>query len=127
MTRDHAERRLTIAIANLLRDRAKPNVWWSHLPMGEARPEKTGALLKRMGTRAGSPDFLVLTEGRALGLELKTEKGRPTATQKECGEAWGAAGGKYFVAYGYQMAVDFLEIWGVLKPDRSLTRPKEAA
>jgi hypothetical protein len=127
MARDHAERRLTIAVADLLRFRAKPNVYFTHLPFGEARSERTGALLKRQGTRAGAPDFLVISEGRALGLELKTEKGRQSPSQRETQADWDAAGGKYFVAYGYQMAVDFLEIWGVLRPDRSIIRNTEAA
>jgi hypothetical protein len=131
MKRDHAERRMTIAIADLLRFRAKPDVWWSHFPAGEARSERTGALLKRMGTRAGSPDFILFratgSTGWPFGLELKTEKGRQSDTQKATQALWERAGGKYELVRSYQEAVSFLETWGFLVPDRSLIRNSEAA
>jgi hypothetical protein len=126
--RNQPEFRLTCVVADLLRFRARPDVYWTHLPFGEARSERTGARLKRMGTRPGAGDFLILAPSTVpIMLELKTEKGRQSDTQKATQRDWEAAGGKYFVAHGYQMAHDFLEIWGVLKPDRSIVRPKEAA
>jgi hypothetical protein len=133
MKRDHAERRMTIAIADLLRFRAKPDVWWSHFPAGEARSERTGALLKRMGTRAGSPDFILFratptgSTGWPFGLELKTEKGRQSDTQKATQALWERAGGKYELVRSYQEAVSFLETWGFLVTDHSLIRNSEAA
>jgi hypothetical protein len=42
--------------------------------------------------RTGQPDLLLLVEGRALGLELKSAVGRVSAGQVTCHAAWGAMG-----------------------------------
>lgn len=42
--------------------------------------------------RTGQPDLLLLIEGRALGLELKSATGRVSAGQVTCHAAWGAMG-----------------------------------
>lgn len=127
MKRDQAEFRLTCAVADLLRFRAMPGLYWSHLPMGEARFERTGARLKRMGTRAGAPDFLLLRCGMCIGLELKTLKGRQTETQKATQIDWEKAGGMYVLVHSYQEAVAFLERFGLIRKDHSLIRNSEAA
>jgi hypothetical protein len=124
--KDQPEFRLQCAVADLLRFCAKPDVYWSALPMGEKRTLATGARLKRMGVRPGAGDLLILAPATVpIMLELKTEKGRLSDTQKATQVDWEKAGGKYFVASGYQMAHDFLEIWGIIKPDRSIIKPKQ--
>lgn len=125
---DQAEFRLTCVIADVLRLRGRPGLYWTHLPFGEARSERTGARLKRMGTRAGAPDFLLIWKGRPIGLELKAEHGRQTDTQRDTETDWALAGGLYRCTKGYQATIDFLEMIDVLKPDRSsVSRPSEAA
>jgi hypothetical protein len=124
---------MTVAIADLLRARARPDVFWTHLPMGEKRTPETGARLKRMGVRAGCADFLLFraaptgSTGWPFGLELKTEKGRQSDTQKATQALWERAGGKYELVRSYQEAVSFLETWGFLVTDHSLIRNSEAA
>ena len=120
--KDDAEFRITCSVAAQLEFRALPGLVWTHLPFGEARSERTGSRLKRMGTKKGQPDFLLLWKGRAIGLELKTEKGRMTPEQVQAREEWTTAGAVYFCAKGFRAAIEFLETLGVLKPDRSLTR-----
>ena len=65
------ERRTHIAIADTLRVACRPGWWWSHVPSGEHRTEKTGALLKRMGLRRGMSDFLFSPHWSPCWLELK--------------------------------------------------------
>ena len=80
------------------------------------------------GVRPGAGDLLILAPATVpIMLELKTEKGRLSDTQKATQVDWEKAGGKYFVASGYQMAQDFLEIWGIIKLDRSIIiiKPKQ--
>jgi hypothetical protein len=38
-----------------------PGWQWTHLPFGEKRSAVTGARLKRMGTKRGWPDFILLS------------------------------------------------------------------
>lgn len=126
MGRDQPEFRLTCVVADLLRLCAKPGLYFTHLPFGEARSERTGARLKRMGTRPGAPDFLLLWKGRAIGLELKTEKGRQTETQRQTEKEWKAAGGDYILAHGYEEALEALAEAGVIE-DRLAPRPRRLA
>ena len=121
--KDNAEFRLTCAIAEHLHFRAPSDCYWTHHPFGEARSARTGARLKRMGTRAGAPDFLLIYRSRAYGLELKAVtrngtgrevRGRQTDTQRLTEELWTAAGGAYRVATGLDEALSVLREWGIL-------------
>jgi hypothetical protein len=125
---DNAEFRLQVAIADHLRARAYPDVYWTAIPNGEKRTAITGARLKRMGVRAGNPDFLLIRGGRAFGLELKAlrigAKGSPLKGQGQSDNQilaerdWVKAGGSYAVATGAQHALNLLESWGLIRPDR---------
>ena len=42
--------------------------------------------------RTGQPDKLVLVDGKALGLELKSATGRVSSGQVTCHAAWGSMG-----------------------------------
>jgi hypothetical protein len=53
--RQHPERELQCGLAEYLRWRAYPDVWWTCFPAGERRDASTGALLQRMGLKAGIP------------------------------------------------------------------------
>ena len=125
MARNEREFRLTVVIADVLRFRGMPDMYWSHLPFGEARSERTGARLKRMGTRPGAPDFLLIRNGRCIGLELKEKGGRQSDNQRATESAWTLAGGLYRCCKGYDETVAFLEMVGLLRPDRSVI-PAEA-
>ena len=120
--RNQPEFRLTCVVADLLRLQGRPGLYFTHLPFGEARSERTGARLKRMGTRPGAPDFLLIWKGRPIGLELKIKGGRQTETQRDTEADWTLAGGLYRVCKGYDETVDFLDEIGVLRPDRSVRR-----
>lgn len=117
--RTQPEFRLTCAVADLLRFTAKPGVYFTHLPFGEARSERTGARLKRMGTRPGAGDFLILVDGRAVMLELKVGKGRQNENQRDTERDWTVAKGLYVVCRGYDEARAFLEMIEAIHPDRS--------
>jgi hypothetical protein len=127
---DNAEFRLQVAIAEHLRNRAVPGVYWTAIPNGEKRSAITGARLKRMGVRAGNPDFLLIKKGRCFGLELKAlrigKRGEPLKGQGQS-EAqiavendWLMAGGVYAVATGATQALRILEAWDLIRPDRSI-------
>lgn len=137
--RNQPEFRIQCAVADQLRFRALPGLFWTALANGENRPKvmdaqgrwysPTGERLQRSGLRPGNPDLLLIWQGRAIGLELKAEGGRQNANQRATQTDWTLAGGLYHVAKGFQEAMAFLEMLGVLRPDRSLTRsqPSEEA
>jgi hypothetical protein len=109
------ERRTHIALADLLRHTCRPGWWWSHIPSGEHRSEKTGALLKRMGTQRGMLDFLLISPtGAHHWLELKRGSAPLTEAQQAFIEQLTRRGVPWFVARNYDAAVQQLKQWGVL-------------
>ena len=73
-----------------------------HSPNGGWRNATEGAKFKRMGTRAGFPDLILLVASgdyHYLAIEMKTEKSgsRQSETQKNYQKAIESHGGKYVV------------------------------
>lgn len=83
MSRSQAEFRLSCVVADYLARALPADACWTHFPAGEARNAITGARLKRMGLQRGWPDYLVIFQGRLIGIELKAPetKGRLSAEQ----------------------------------------------
>lgn len=69
-----------------------------HSPNGGQRTIETGARFKRMGTRAGFPDLILLLptlQHPYLCVELKTKDGRQSDSQKLYQKFIEKAGGRY--------------------------------
>ena len=97
MTRRQDEFSLSCAVAGHLERVLPADVLWSHLPFGENRTAITGARLKRMGTKRGWPDYLILHDGKTVALELKADHGRMSKEQRDFADKLTALGGDYFV------------------------------
>jgi len=123
---DQPEYRLSCVVADTLRLRGREGLHWFHVPNGESRSARTGARLKRIGTKAGEPDYVLIWKGRAIGLELKEKGGWQSAEQRAIEEEWRDAGGLYRCVKGYDEAMAFLELIQVLRPDHSLIRHQPA-
>ena len=110
------ERRLHIAVVDLLRVAGNPKWFWSHIPAGELRTGKTGALLLRLGLRPGMFDLLFIgPDGQHCWLELKRDHRAPlTEGQKQFAEMLHHCGVPHHVARSYDDAVRQLKVWGVL-------------
>jgi len=111
-----SERKLHIAVADLLRTSCKPGWWWSHIGHGEYRTKETGALLQRMGLKPGMADFLLISPvGVHCWLELKsgTHAELSGAQVLFCNEMR-RRGTPYEVARDYNAAEKQLKRWGVL-------------
>ena len=107
------EQDLHRAVVELLTWAAVKGLVWYHVPNGELRPGRTGAILAGMGIRPGVADFaLVLPGGRAAYLELKSRKGRLSPAQEEFRAACLAAGALYEVARSSDEAIEVLRGWG---------------
>lgn len=70
------EAQLHQAVANLLDTILLRPALWTTFPAGWGKMGKaTAGRLHGAGLKAGFPDILVFHNGRAVGIELKTEKG----------------------------------------------------
>src|SRR5262245_51498393 len=82
------ERELHATVAQFLRLVLRPPTIWTTFPAGGGGLER-GKMLARLGLRPGWPDILVMHPGLVhgdvvvLGLELKTEVGRQSMTQRQ--------------------------------------------
>lgn len=75
-----------------------------HSPNGGRRDAREGARFKAMGTSAGFPDlFLCLARGpwHGLAIEMKSDEGRLTATQRGWGLRLDAEGYRYEVCRSF--------------------------
>jgi hypothetical protein len=93
-----------------------PALWW-HTPNGEVRDKATAAKLKRMGVRAGIPDFLVCWPGEDAGLmvwiELKRPGGRLSDHQQAVIADLTRCGFSGRVCTSVQQVWECLNDWGV--------------
>jgi hypothetical protein len=103
------------AVAEHLRLRRAPGVYWFHPANGGARTAIEGAILKACGVRAGVPDLICIRDGRAYGLELKAPNGRLSDAQRLAHEEMARAGAEVAVAIGIDQALERLEGWGLLR------------
>lgn len=108
---------LHMAVAKLLRQRCCGDWQWTHIGHGEARDARTAAKLRRMGLRAGWPDFvLVPPTGRFHALELK-RSGEDLSAEQETFKRWAARHGVPFVvAYSMQDVLTAFAEWRCLEP-----------
>jgi hypothetical protein len=120
-SRRRPEQALQRSVVERLQWRARPNIWWTHIPLGGARSKIEAAIFKGLGVRRGAPDLLIVIDGRACFLELKAPGGRVTAAQHECHAALRAAGAEVVVATDIDAALAALERWDVLRPDERRT------
>jgi hypothetical protein len=111
------ELNLQCAVADIL-DRWGTRGWkFTHLPMGERRNVITGARLKRMGTKRGWPDFILLSPypSRAHFLELKRLGAKLTDEQQEF--QWFCVANEipYAMADSLKDAMAALKDWGAVR------------
>lgn len=82
-----------------------------HSPNGGKRNAREGARFKAMGTRAGFPDlalYIANSHYHALFIELKTDKGRQTDTQKQWQERLTSQGYQYSVCRNFEQFVNII-------------------
>ena len=93
-----------------------PDVFWFAVPNAGRRSWWEVAQKKKEGMVAGVADLCVmLPEGRALWLELKTGKNKQTEAQLAFQGICGKLGHPYEIARTLEEAIDSLSAWGALK------------
>lgn len=117
------EQEIHRAVVQHIRTRGVRGLIWFH-PFngafyGGKRSKKgisiQGSIATGLGVRKGVADLILLFNGNAYALELKSEQGRPTTEQMEFMSDWMAAGGSGCIAHGLDRALKCLETWGLIK------------
>jgi VRR-NUC domain-containing protein len=114
-SRATSEQAVQRAVCLHLRQRGARGLLWFHVPNGGHRKPVEAAIFNGLGVRAGVSDLILLRDGRAFALELKTERGRPTAAQTQFISEFRAAGGEASVVNGLNQALHTLETWKLLR------------
>jgi hypothetical protein len=117
--RRQPEQELQRSVIAHLQWRARSGVWWTHIPLGGLRSKIEASILRDLGTTRGTPDLLIVADGKAHFLELKAPHGRVTPEQHACHEALCAAGACVAVAYDIDDAIERLEQWRLLRSNTS--------
>ena len=93
-------------------------VLWCHVPNGGKRNVREAARFKGLGVKPGVPDVVIFTPppssdtARGAVLELKAEKGKPTASQLAWLQRLHQLGWEADIAYGCDEAHAILNRWG---------------
>jgi hypothetical protein len=106
------ESKLHVDVAAVLRDHCLPDWLWRHIS-AKAANAREGAIMKRMGVRAGWPDFILISpEGNVRFLELKRLGEEPSDTQKEF-RLWCVKHGvTYVIAWNMKAVLAAFGVWG---------------
>lgn len=106
------EQRLHNAVAAYLTIVLSPPVWWTTIPLGGGGYVR-GAKLKRAGAKKGTPDLIIIHDGKAYFAELKAPKGRLKPEQVQTAIAITNAGSTVRVWRSLDDAKNDLEEWGI--------------
>jgi hypothetical protein len=107
---------LHVMVADVLDRWASPGWRFTHFPSGELRDKITAQRLRRMGVKAGWPDFILLSPTRlAHFLELK-RRGETLSDNQEDFAAWCAAHNYPFACCDdFNAALATLREWGAVR------------
>jgi len=110
---------LQTAVATYL-DRCLPSAsWWTATANGAflggdvKRRAIQAARMKRAGVKNGTPDILIVWDGRLFGIELKAGKGKLTDAQRDVADAMTNAGAGWTCARSIDDVAGFLTGLGV--------------
>jgi hypothetical protein len=113
--RKHPEDQLQRAVLEHLRLRGPRDAYVFHVANRGARSAIEAAILKGLGVRAGTPDLIIIHQGKTYGLGLKADGNRPTRIQEEAQAAMRAVGAEVAVAVGLDAALQQLEAWQLVR------------
>ena len=108
------EQIVVVKWANMMASKYPCLKYLFHIPNGGSRNIAEAANLKRMGVKAGVPDLCLPYPSKGyhgLWIEMKTDKGRQTGSQKEWAEWLNDNGYMAVVCHGYGEAINALEVY----------------
>lgn len=99
-----SERALQTAVFDFLRLALPPDAFCHAIPNGDGR------MTTAPGTVAGVPDLLVVYQGRAIYIELKTKTGAVRTSQRWVHDRLTSAGGVVTVCRSVEQVAEFLSL-----------------
>lgn len=102
------------SLVSVLRSWSHRDCLWFAIPNQSDAGARRGAILKRMGVRAGMSDLFFLFEGRSFFLELKTWHGSQSESQRVVEQLTTAAGGEYEISRSLEQSVKLLRSRGII-------------
>lgn len=112
------ERAIHLGIVHALNLLAKPGMVWWHTANERRTSAREGAFLKKMGVKAGVPDFVILGPGLVAFLEVKRPGSYLSPSQRAMAQELESAGYSVTVVRSVDEAIDKLEMWGVINTKR---------
>jgi hypothetical protein len=118
--RSHPEQAIQKAVFEHIAWRGVKNVFAFHPANGGWRSVIEAKIFKSLGVVAGTPDIILLHDGKCFGLELKSERGgRLSDAQHSTHARLRAAGATVSTSYGIDEALAQLEQWQLLRGAKS--------
>lgn len=108
-----SEDQLQISVIDYLRLSLPKSAIVFHCPNGGQRNAREGAKFKRMGVLAGIPDVCILYNGQAYFIELKTQRGILSPTQKELHQRFRESGFWIEICRNLSDVEHTLELWDI--------------
>jgi hypothetical protein len=105
--RQHPEADLQAQVCKFLALALPRDAWFGAVPLGGGGRLR-GATLKRTGSKAGTPDVLIIANGAALWLELKSKRGTVSDAQLYCHNQLRRAGSPVYVVRTLGDAIEAL-------------------
>jgi hypothetical protein len=110
-----SEQQIQRTVIAHLRSRGVKDLFFFHPANGGYRRRAEAAIFAGLGVVAGTPDIVLLHGGRAYGLELKADGGKPTPVQSAAMTSMERAGTMVAHTQGLDAALVQLEAWGLLR------------
>lgn len=128
MTRriDRPEQQFQASLVKTLRSVLTPQTTFFAVPNGGFRSKVEAAIMVGQGVMPGVPDIVVVHDGRAFGLELKSPKGTLSTSQHAAHAILSYAGMKIEIARSTDEALMHLARWGIptrIKVEGRRSRP----
>ena len=110
------ENAMQIELVRLMNLLVKPNIVWFHVANQRNSKPYHGALLKRMGVKAGVPDLVFIAPGGLVYfMELKVKGSYASPEQKAFLESLKLLGCRGEIVYSVDEALLLLKMWGLLR------------
>jgi hypothetical protein len=110
-----SEAQLHAAVSDYLDVALPKTAWFTTFPLGGGGAIR-GAQLKRRGTKAGTPDVLIVYRGTPYFIELKRMKGGVVSEkQSECHVDLMAAGARVAICKSVEEVASVLRTWMPLR------------
>lgn len=110
--RQQPEQALQTQVVKFLRAALAGNSWFGSVPLGGGGASR-GRTLKRTGAVAGTPDMLLVNDGRAIWIELKAPKGVVSDAQLYAHQQLRQAGSLVFVCRSLDEVIEAMRSAGV--------------